>query len=88
MVMLAGRWAFFDEEKFQGTKVRLGVESYLHGKDHGIKDNNISSLRLSPVHLQPSDAALMTSLPNLSHWTKTWRDGVELSELGMLRRRH
>jgi hypothetical protein len=46
MVILAGRWEFFDEEKFQGTKVELGPGVYLHVKDHGIKDNSISSIRL------------------------------------------
>jgi hypothetical protein len=46
MVILAGRWEFFDEEKFQGTKVELGLGIYLHVKDHGIKDNSVSSLRL------------------------------------------
>src|SRR6266568_6801805 len=40
MVILAGRWDFFDEEKFQGTKVELGPGVYLHVKDHGIKDNS------------------------------------------------
>jgi hypothetical protein len=46
MVILAGRWEFFDEEKFQGAKVELGPGVYLHVKDHGIKDNSISSIRL------------------------------------------
>ena len=46
MVIVAGRWEFFDEEKFQGTKVELGPGVYLHVKDHGIKDNSISSIRL------------------------------------------
>ena len=46
MVILSGRWEFFDEEKFQGTKTELGPGSYLHVKDHGLKDNSISSMRL------------------------------------------
>jgi hypothetical protein len=46
MVILAGRWEFFDEEKFQGTKTELGPGMYLTVKDHGIKDNSISSMRL------------------------------------------
>ena len=46
MVMLAGRWEFFDEEKFQGPKMELGPGGYLHVKDHGMKDNSISSIRL------------------------------------------
>jgi Beta/Gamma crystallin len=46
MVIVAGRWAFFDAEKFQGTKVELGPGVSLHVKDHGLKDNSISSIRL------------------------------------------
>ena len=46
MVIVSGRWEFFDEEKFQGTKTELGPGMYLHVKDHGIKDNSISSIRL------------------------------------------
>jgi hypothetical protein len=46
MVILAGRWEFFDEEKLQGTKVELGPGVYLHVKDRGLKDNSISSIRL------------------------------------------
>ena len=46
MVILSGRWEFFDEEKFQGTKTELGPGMYLNVKDHGIKDNSISSIRL------------------------------------------
>jgi len=46
MVILAGRWEFFDEEKLQGPKVELGPGVYLHVKDHGMKDNSISSIRL------------------------------------------
>ena len=42
----AGRWEFFDEEKFQGTKTELGPGMYLNVKDHGINDNSISSIRL------------------------------------------
>jgi hypothetical protein len=51
MVIVAGRWEFFDEEKFQGTKMtELGPGVYLHVKDHSMKDNSISSIRLvSPV---------------------------------------
>jgi Beta/Gamma crystallin len=46
MVILAGRWEFFDEEKFQGPKVELGPGIYLHVKESGMKDNSISSIRL------------------------------------------
>jgi hypothetical protein len=46
MVIVAGRWELFDEEKLQGAKVELGPGVYLHVKDHGIKDNSISSIRL------------------------------------------
>jgi hypothetical protein len=47
MVILSGRWEFFDDEDFKGTKMaELGPGTYLHVKDHGIKDNSISSIRL------------------------------------------
>ena len=51
MVILAGRWEFFDGENFQGTKMtELGPGTYLRVQDHGLKDNSISSLRLvSPM---------------------------------------
>ena len=51
MVILAGRWEFFDGENFQGTKMtELGPGTYLRVQDHGLKDNSISSIRLvSPV---------------------------------------
>jgi hypothetical protein len=47
MVIVAGRWEFFDDEDFKGTRMaELGPGVYLHVKDHGIKDNSISSIRL------------------------------------------
>jgi len=47
MVILSGRWEFFDGKDFQGTKMgELGPGMYLTVKDHGIKDNSISSMRL------------------------------------------
>jgi hypothetical protein len=47
MVIVAGRWEFFDEEDFKGTRMaELGPGIYLNVKDHGIKDNSISSVRL------------------------------------------
>ena len=47
MVILAGRWEFFDEENFKGTKMgELGPGIYLRVQDHGLKDNSISSIRL------------------------------------------
>jgi hypothetical protein len=47
MVILAGRWEFFDSKNFQGTKMgELGPGTYLRVKDHGLKDNSISSIRL------------------------------------------
>ena len=47
LVIVSGRWEFFDEENFQGTKMtELGPGVYLHVKDHGMKDNSISSIRL------------------------------------------
>jgi hypothetical protein len=50
MVILSGRWEFFDAEKFQETRVELGPGTYLHVKDHGLKDNSISSIRLVSPH--------------------------------------
>jgi beta/gamma crystallin len=51
MVIVTGRWEFFDEEDFKGTRMaELGPGVYLNVKDHGIKDNSISSVRLvSPM---------------------------------------
>jgi len=51
MVIVSGHWEFFDEEHFKGTKMKeLGPGVYLNVKDHGIKDNSISSIRLvSPM---------------------------------------
>jgi hypothetical protein len=47
MVIVAGRWEFFDDEDFKGTRMaELGPGVYLNVKDHGIKDNSISSIRL------------------------------------------
>jgi hypothetical protein len=46
MVILAGRWEFCDEEKFEGTQVELGPGIYLHVTEKGMKDNSISSIRL------------------------------------------
>jgi len=50
MVIVSGHWEFFDEENFKGTKHELGPGVYLKVKDHGMKDNSISSIRLvSPM---------------------------------------
>jgi hypothetical protein len=47
MVIVSGHWEFFDEENFKGTRMtELGPGVYLHVKEHGIKDNSISSIRL------------------------------------------
>jgi len=47
MVIVSGHWEFFDEEHFKGTKMKeLGPGTYLNVKDHGLKDNSISSIRL------------------------------------------
>jgi len=47
MVILGGHWEFFDEEHFKGAKMgELGPGVYLNVKDHGLKDNSISSIRL------------------------------------------
>jgi hypothetical protein len=48
IVILSGRWEFFDEEDFKGTRMaELGPGTYLNLKDHGIKDNSISSIRMA-----------------------------------------
>ena len=48
MVILSGRWEFFDDENFEGTKMgELGPGTYLNVKDQGLKDNSISSVCLA-----------------------------------------
>ena len=51
MVIVAGRWAFFDEEDFKGTRMNeLGPGVYLNVKGQNLKDNSISSIRrISPT---------------------------------------
>jgi hypothetical protein len=46
MVIVSGRWEFFDEENFKGTKHELGPGVYLNVKERGMQDNSISSIRL------------------------------------------
>jgi hypothetical protein len=47
MVILSGRWEFFDEENFKGTNMtNLGPGVYLNVKEKNMKDNSISSIRL------------------------------------------
>ena len=47
MVILSGHWALYDSKDFQGTKMgELGPGTYLRVRDHGLKDNSISSMRL------------------------------------------
>jgi Beta/Gamma crystallin len=46
MVILSGRWEFFDEENFKGTRHELGPGVYVKVDGAGIKDNSISSIRL------------------------------------------
>jgi hypothetical protein len=47
MVILSGQWEFFDEENFKGTNMtKLGPGMYLNVKEHNMKDNSISSIRL------------------------------------------
>ena len=47
MVILSGRWEFFDEEDFKGAPMTtLGPGIYVDVKAHGLKDNSISSIRL------------------------------------------
>ena len=50
MVIVAGRWVFFDDEDFKGQQMNeLGPGIYLNLKDK-MKDNSISSIRLvSPM---------------------------------------
>ena len=43
MVMVAGRWALFDSEQLQGTKVEVGPGVSRHVKDHGRKDTSALS---------------------------------------------
>jgi hypothetical protein len=46
MVILSGRWEFFDDENFAGTKMgELGPGTYLNVQEKGLKDNSISSIR-------------------------------------------
>ena len=43
MVILSGRWEFFDDEHFKGERMgELGPGMYLTVKDHGLKDNRIA----------------------------------------------
>ena len=46
MVILSGRWEFFDEENYKGTRTELGPGVYVKVKERGINDNSISSMRL------------------------------------------
>jgi hypothetical protein len=51
MVIVSGRWEFFDEEDYKGTKMNeLGPGVYLNVTGEGLKDNSISSIRrVSPT---------------------------------------
>lgn len=47
MVIISGRWEFFDSKDFQGTRMgEFGPGTYLNVKDYGLKDKGISSIRL------------------------------------------
>ena len=47
MVIVAGHWAFFDEEDLKGAQMNeLGPGVYLNMKGRNLKDNRISSIRL------------------------------------------
>ena len=47
MVILGGRWEFFDEEDMKGTRMaELGPGVHLNLKTPAMKDNSISSIRL------------------------------------------
>ena len=53
LVILAGRWEFFDEEDFKGTPMTtLGPGTYVDVKAHGMKDNSISAIRLAGPGVQ------------------------------------
>ena len=48
LVILTGRWEFFDEEDCKGAPMTtLGPGIYVDVKAHGMKDNRISSMRLA-----------------------------------------
>jgi hypothetical protein len=51
LVIVSGRWEFFDEEDLKGTKMNeLGPGVYLNVTGQGLKDNSISSIRrVSPT---------------------------------------
>jgi hypothetical protein len=48
LVILSGTWEFFDDEDFTGTAMgTLGPGMYANVADKGLKNNSISSVRLT-----------------------------------------
>ncbi|HEX2279824.1 MAG TPA: beta/gamma crystallin-related protein [Candidatus Tectomicrobia bacterium] len=48
IIVLSGTWEFFDDEEFKGTKMgNLGPGMYKDVTEKGLKNNSISSIRLS-----------------------------------------
>jgi hypothetical protein len=47
LIILSGTWEFFDDDDFTGTNMAtLGPGVYPRVTEKGLKDNNISSIRL------------------------------------------
>ena len=47
IIILSGTWEFFDDQNFQGTPMaKLEPGRYGHVTQHGLKANNMSSIRL------------------------------------------
>ena len=55
LVILSGTWEFFDDENFKGTAMgMLGPGMYANVADKGLKNNSISSVRLTkPAGVSP-----------------------------------
>ena len=48
MIVLSGTWEFFDDDDFEGSKMAtLGPGMYPKITDKGLKDNSVSSIRLT-----------------------------------------
>jgi len=48
LIILSGTWEFFDDEDFKGAKMgTLGPGMYANVVDKGLKNNSISSVRLT-----------------------------------------
>ena len=55
MKISSGTWEFFDDEDFKGTSMgTLGPGMYANVADKGLKNNSISSVRLTkPAGVSP-----------------------------------